>query len=132
MKNYSKPIQYFIMLVFIFLLLNFFDFYLFDTYLCDGSFLSQLKLNLTYETSVYRHNHVTYEYLVDLKNQMENLPSDLRNLEDEEYMVNKANSKLIEMNESLNRVRTIENNIRRLEPNFQSPIRAIRYPRIGG
>jgi hypothetical protein len=47
-------------------------------------------------------------------------------------MVNKANSKLIEMNESLNRVRTIENNIRRLEPNFQSPIRAIRYPRIGG
>lgn len=120
------------MLVFIFLLFNFFDFYLFDTYLCDSSFLSQLKLNLTYETSVYRHNHVTYEYLVDLKNQMENLPSDLRNLEDEEYMVNKANSKLIEMNESLNRVRTIENSIRRLEPNFQSPITAIRYPRIGG
>jgi hypothetical protein len=46
-------------------------------------------------------------------------------------MVNKGNSKLIEMNESLNRVRTIENSIRRLEPNSQSAITTIRYPRIG-
>lgn len=93
--------------------------------------LTQLKLDLSYEVSNYRHENVTYEYLVDIKDQAESLPMENRNLKDERYLAGKIHSKLSDMNESLTKIRRIESEIRKLEPSFQSPVRAIYYPRIG-
>jgi len=100
--------------------------------LCDDtSLLSQLKLDLTHETSVYRTHNVNYEYFTDLKNQMENLPSNLRDVPSETDISERANISHTNMNDSLNKIRRIERSIRNIEPTFKSPIVHIDYPRIG-
>lgn len=50
---------------------------------------------------------------------------------DVNYLTSKANSKLQEMNNSLSNIRSIEANIRVLEPRFRSPVTLINYLRIG-
>lgn len=104
--------------------------------LCDDSddilrVLTQLKFNLSYEVSNYRTHNIAYEYLVDIKRIGEDLPMENRNFEDERYLAGKVHSKLSDMNGSLNKIRSIESEIRKLDPNFQSPMRAIYYPRVG-
>jgi len=105
-------------------------------FLCDDGdgilkALTQLKFNLTQEVSTYRHHNVTYEYLVDVKDQAESLPIKNRNFEDERYLAGKIHSKLSDMNESLSKIRSIESEIRRLDPNFYLPMRSVYYPRVG-
>lgn len=103
--------------------------------LCDDGdnirLLTELKFNLSYEVSIYRHHNVNYEYLVDIKHQSVSLPVDNRNFQDENYLSGEIHRKLSYMNESLTKIRNIEKNIQKLEPDFQSPIRAIYYPRVG-
>lgn len=97
-------------------------------YLCDdGDTLSQLKMDLTLEVGRYRISTVNYEMYIDLKNQVINSTT---NNNDANYLNNKASEALGEMRDSLNNARTIETNIRRLEPSFRSPITSISYLRV--
>lgn len=130
MNNYYTLIQYFIFLVFFFLLFYFFYIFSFDVFLCDdGDSLNQLKLDLTLEVARFRISTVNYEMYTDLKNQISNLPSNIDS--DLNYLANKASNALQEMRNSLDNARLIETNIRRLEPDFRSPITTISYLRIG-
>lgn len=98
-------------------------------YLCDdGDTLSQLKLDLTLEVGRYRISAVNYEMYTDLQNQIRNLTSSSSS--DLNYLTTKTSNALTEMRDSLNNARLIETNIRRLEPDFRSPITVINYLRI--
>jgi hypothetical protein len=44
----------------------------------------------------------------------------------------RIHNKLSDMNQSLNKVRSIESEVRKLDPNFQFPMRGVFYPRVGG
>jgi|SRR6185437_3529485 len=97
-------------------------------YLCDdGDSLSQLKLDLTLEVGRYRISVVNYEMYMDIKNQIINSTSSNSDLS---YLTTKLNNALGEMRDSLNNARLIETNIRRLEPDFRSPITSINYLRV--
>jgi hypothetical protein len=64
---------------------------------------------------------------MDLKNQIINSTSSNSDLS---YLTTKASNALGEMRDSLNNARSIETNIRRLEPDFRSPITSINYLRV--
>jgi hypothetical protein len=97
-------------------------------YLCDdGDTLNQLKMDLTLEVGRHRISTVNYEMYMDLKNQVLNTTT---NNSDVNYLTNKVWQALGEMRDSLNNARTIETNIRRLEPSFRSPITTINYLRV--
>jgi len=66
---------------------------------------------------------------MDMKSQIMNTRSHSEG--DVNYLTSKANSKLQEMNNSLSNIRSIEANIRVLEPRFRSPVTLINYLRIG-
>lgn len=81
-------------------------------------------MKLTPENYLYRTYNV--EYFIDVNQQCEKSPS-------MEKIINNSDIQdtLTKMRESLAKIRTIEKNIRNIDPNFQFPIRAIYYPRIG-
>lgn len=125
-------IYMYILFLFIYIVYNI---YTCPILLCDDGenlrILTQLKFDLSYEISRYRTHNISYEYLVDIKKIGEDVPMENRNLEDERYLAGQIRGKLSDMNGSLNNVRKIESEIRKLDPNFQSPMRAIYYPRVG-
>ena len=101
--------------------------------LCDdnGRQLYELKMKLTVETANYRKSIVDYELYIDLYNQLTRYsPSSVHSLTAEAFIKNANNSRVI-MCESLDKVRTIEESIRIIKPDFSSPISHIAFPRVG-
>jgi hypothetical protein len=123
-RSYLLPILFSIIVCVIYII------YFGPVYLCDdGDSLNQMKLDLTLEVARYRIATVNYEMYIDLKNQISNLPSNTNN--DLDILGYKVSNSLQEMRDSLNNAQLIETNIRRLEPDFRSPITTINYLRIG-
>lgn len=97
----------------------------------DVETLYELKLNLTGETAKYRSSVIYYEFFTDLHNQVTGRSVNQRNIDQEQTYISSAIELYTKMEESLMKIREIETSIRRIEPNFQSPIQPISYLRIG-
>jgi hypothetical protein len=102
-----------------------------NTLLCDdnGTYLSDLKINLTVETAKYRVELVKHELCSDLHYQYGGRRFRDYHAEDSVYrLANEAHQKMTDI---LARIRNIERSITALQPDFRSPITSINFPRVG-
>ena len=98
----------------------------------DGYTLYNLKVDLTLEAANYRKSLVDYELYTDLLNQLRGRSYLMgRDPAAEQNLLANANYALTKLNQSLDRVRDIEGNIRIISPGFRSPITQISFPRVG-
>jgi hypothetical protein len=98
----------------------------------DGGYsLYNLKVNLTHEVTRFRVANVNFTHYSDLNEQLMGIsrPNFRNFLLEQDYANNLENCR-VEMRESLNRVRELENTIRIKEPNFKSAISINNYFRV--
>ena len=106
--------------------------------LCDGinqtETLFELKYKLTTEVGNYRAATIKCEECYDLKDQLEAFKcsqSGYSNSQTEQAISKNLIAWLTNKTKSLITIRDLETSIRKIEPNFQSPIgNFIYYPRI--
>jgi hypothetical protein len=102
--------------------------------LCDDnvSNLYELKTQLTSELAKYRVSLVKIEQYTDLQQQLSQIPRpNYRNWDDlNEYYINKHNSAVNKKNQSLTILNSLEAAIKRIEPDFKTPVDSNYYGRV--
>jgi hypothetical protein len=95
----------------------------------DGGYtLYNLKVNLTHEVTRFRMADVNFTYYSDLKEQLMSISKpNFRNFSLEQEDANNLENCRVEMRDSLNRARELENAIRMKEPKFKSAIVITNY-----
>lgn len=103
--------------------------------LCDdnGWTLYELKTKLTSEVAKYRISNINVEKYYDLHEQLKQISHpNYRNISLEEEYINNIKKWISEYNESLTKINQLETSIKRIEPDFKSPISINHnYPRVG-
>jgi len=127
---FFSPISYIILIPIIYILISIcFE----PTAICeDGGYtLYNLKVNLTQEVTRFRTADVNFSHYSDLKEQLMSISRpNFRNFTLEQEYANHLETCRVEMRESLNRARELENAIRMKEPSFKSAIQIMHYARV--
>jgi len=102
--------------------------------LCDdnGWRLFELKSQLTSELAKYRISIISFEEYSDLQEQLNQISRpNFRNFSLEEYYTNRIQNALKEQNQSITIINNLEASIKRIEPDFKTPIASNYFGRVG-
>jgi len=87
---------------------------------------------LTSELAKYRISLISIEQYSDLQEQLKEISRpNFRNFSLEEYYTNKCQSAIREHNQSIAIINNLEASIKRIEPNFNTPITSSYFGRVG-
>jgi hypothetical protein len=87
---------------------------------------------LTSELAKYRISIISFEEYSDLQEQLNQISRpNFRNFSLEEYYTNRIQNALKEQNQSITIINNLEASIKRIEPDFKTPIASNYFGRVG-
>jgi hypothetical protein len=91
-----------------------------------------LKNQLTSELAKYRISLINIEQYSDLQEQLKQISRpNFKNFNLEEYYTNMCQNAIKEHDESITSIKNLEVSIKKIEPNFKTPISSSYFGRVG-